>query len=228
MFQKLIIPVVAALVWTAQPGQAQVRGGGHMSAPAVPRQEAATLRPFAPPASPPIRYYGNYGPANVPYGSYHSNLGYRIPDYATPNTQHNYYGTFPYYDNYYFFYNQPDLSPNTIQDPVFPGSAADYGTGRQPAGAQPPAVEPPAVATPPADGAVHFTVRLPANAQVWFNGTQMPGTGAVREFRTPPLTPGRYKYDIRVQWQENGRDVAQDRQVTFFPGDNVEVDFPAR
>jgi uncharacterized protein (TIGR03000 family) len=226
--------VAAGLSASTQTGQAQVRGGGHMAAPGS--QQPALFAPFARPATSPTRFYGNYGSGYVPYGG-HSNLGYRAPNYATPNNQHNYYGTFPYYDNYYYFYNEPGLSQNAIDDPVYPGFGAGNAAANQGNSDlrdftrfsldQPPVVTP-EVSSAPLNTAARFTVKLPADAEVWFDGTPLKGTGPEREFRTPALTPGnRYTYEVRARWQENGKEVVQARQVSFAPGDHVQVDFPA-
>jgi uncharacterized protein (TIGR03000 family) len=48
----------------------------------------------------------------------------------------------------------------------------------------------------------------------------------VRQFYSPPLAPGRYSYEVRARWTENGREVNQTQQVQVTPGARVEVDFP--
>lgn len=69
-------------------------------------------------------------------------------------------------------------------------------------------------------------VRLPAEAELRFDGVLLNQGGGLRRFVTPPLTPGdRYIYHVHATWTENGRDVAQDRDVTFRPGDQVNIDF---
>ena len=52
--------------------------------------------------------------------------------------------------------------------------------------------------------------------------------GSVRTFKSPPLAPGQYNYDVRASWDENGRNVTQTQQVRVSPGAAVEVDFPQR
>jgi uncharacterized protein (TIGR03000 family) len=77
------------------------------------------------------------------------------------------------------------------------------------------------------DNATHVTVRAPADAQVWFDGAQTTSTGPVREFQTPPLTPGhKYRYEIQARWKENGKEVTQTQDVAIAAGAHVEVDFP--
>ncbi len=232
MFKKWIpLATITAVSLTVQSGQAQMRGGVRGPSPVAPVQhEAALLKPFAPQPSPQVRYYGSYGSVS-PASVYPSYPGNRPPDFITPNYQHDYFGTFPYYDNYYYFYNVPELSPHTIQDPAYP----ELTDGSPPLGQ---AVSKPvtssssvSVASPePAPASIspttRFSVALPAGAEVWFDGTKVPGTGTTRAFQTPPLTPGqRYSYDVRARWPERGRDVEQTKRVTFFAGEKIRLEF---
>ena len=77
------------------------------------------------------------------------------------------------------------------------------------------------------DAPAFITVRVPPGAELWFNGLNMARTGHVREFHSPPLTPGvRYVYEIRARWLENGRPVTQTQTVAVYAGEPVDVDFP--
>jgi uncharacterized protein (TIGR03000 family) len=67
---------------------------------------------------------------------------------------------------------------------------------------------------------------VPANAEVWFEGAKTTSTGSVREYQSPPLSPGRYTYHIRARWTENGRDITQTKNVTVSSGAHVTVEFP--
>ncbi len=52
-------------------------------------------------------------------------------------------------------------------------------------------------------------------------------TGAVREYQSPPLAPGkRYTYDLSARWTENGHEVTQQQTVDVSPGGHVSVAFP--
>jgi uncharacterized protein (TIGR03000 family) len=67
---------------------------------------------------------------------------------------------------------------------------------------------------------------VPANAQVWFENARTNQGGAVRDFTSPPLTPGHvYTYEIRARWQQDGREIDQTRQVDIQAGSQVAVDF---
>jgi uncharacterized protein (TIGR03000 family) len=76
---------------------------------------------------------------------------------------------------------------------------------------------------------VNITVRVPANADLWFEGTKTQSTGAVRKFQSPPLKSGRqYTYEVWVRWNDNGRIVTQTRQLSVSAGDHLTVRFPVR
>ena len=72
------------------------------------------------------------------------------------------------------------------------------------------AQEPVIVSQPPppassGDAAV-IRVRVPANADIWFDGDPTAQKGEVRDFASPPLTAGKeYSYEIRARWMEAAR-----------------------
>jgi uncharacterized protein (TIGR03000 family) len=81
----------------------------------------------------------------------------------------------------------------------------------------------------PSFARAHVHLRVPANAEVWFEGTRTPATGAVRNFRSPPLQSGeRYVYEVRARWRQGGRPVTQTQRVIVEAGANVTVTFPVR
>jgi uncharacterized protein (TIGR03000 family) len=72
-----------------------------------------------------------------------------------------------------------------------------------------------------------ITAHVPKDAELRFDRVKVTGTGAVRQFKSPPLQPGsRYAYTVEARWKEGGREVTQSRRVTVFAGANVEVTFP--
>jgi uncharacterized protein (TIGR03000 family) len=75
--------------------------------------------------------------------------------------------------------------------------------------------------------AAMLNVRVPeANAQVWIDGAPTSRQGILRQYVSPPLTPGRkYTYEITARWTENGKEVSQTRQVPIQAGETVNVDF---
>jgi uncharacterized protein (TIGR03000 family) len=79
------------------------------------------------------------------------------------------------------------------------------------------------------DTRAHVTVSVPADAEIWFNDTKTTVTGAIREYESPPLTPGdRYTYDVRARWNEDGHGVTQTQQVHVTAGNRVNVYFPVQ
>ena len=76
------------------------------------------------------------------------------------------------------------------------------------------------------DTSVVFDLRVPADAEVWFNDGKTEQTGAFRQFVTPPLTPRHAGvYDIRCRWQQNGRPMEQTRQVSVHAGERFTINF---
>jgi uncharacterized protein (TIGR03000 family) len=147
--------------------------------------------------------------------------------------------------HHYGYYNPHAYQPRYLYYPFVGGGAYPwydyqpyYGwsivPGRPPA--RMPARLPPLVVNPEtdpgpaaaADAPAHLTLRVPADARVWFNGAPTKTTGAVREYDSPPLAPGeRYTYRLRVRWNDRGREVEQSREVSVTAGARVTLEFPA-
>jgi uncharacterized protein (TIGR03000 family) len=76
--------------------------------------------------------------------------------------------------------------------------------------------------------AAFMNVRVPSNAQVWFDGENTQQRGDLRRFVSPPLDPGKtFTYEIKASWTENGRQVERTRKVHVRSGQRVNVDFMA-
>jgi uncharacterized protein (TIGR03000 family) len=72
--------------------------------------------------------------------------------------------------------------------------------------------------------AVTIRMTVPSGARVWFDGSATSQTGAGRTFVSPALAPGReYVYQIRVQWEENGKTVERNRDVPVHAGDRINL-----
>jgi uncharacterized protein (TIGR03000 family) len=81
---------------------------------------------------------------------------------------------------------------------------------------------------PPQDNCAHLLFHVPADAQLWFNGTATSQAGTDREFYSPPLTPGRtYHYNVRARWTQDGRPVEVARDVPVQANEWKEVDLTA-
>jgi uncharacterized protein (TIGR03000 family) len=73
---------------------------------------------------------------------------------------------------------------------------------------------------------VVVTIRVPApDAEVWFDGQRTQVEGTERVFESPALQPGKYAYQIRAKWRQDGRDMEETRTVQVQPGERVTVDF---
>jgi uncharacterized protein (TIGR03000 family) len=76
------------------------------------------------------------------------------------------------------------------------------------------------------EGTAQITVLVPANAEVYFDGTLTTQKGSERRFESPPLEAGKkFHYQIRAVWMEAGKTVAQTRKVAVSAGAKVVVDF---
>ncbi len=84
----------------------------------------------------------------------------------------------------------------------------------------------------PADGyqgnsAVLISVSVPADAEIWFDGSKTVQTGTLRRFVSSPIVPGHdYAYEVTAKWKEDGREVTQSRRVLVHAGESVNVIFP--
>jgi uncharacterized protein (TIGR03000 family) len=76
------------------------------------------------------------------------------------------------------------------------------------------------------DTRARIWLRVPADAEVWFNGAKTKQTGTLRCYLSPPLTAGRdYSYQVQVRWQKDGKTVERKRQVEVHAGDLLHLDF---
>jgi uncharacterized protein (TIGR03000 family) len=73
---------------------------------------------------------------------------------------------------------------------------------------------------------VVIAVRVPAGAELWFDGNKTSQTGEVRRFLTPPLEHGyEYSYEVHARWNETGHAVIRVRKVTVHAGDGLDSTF---
>jgi uncharacterized protein (TIGR03000 family) len=171
-------------------------------------------------------YYGGLGN----YGSgYYGSLGngWGLTNYGWGGTYNPYtgyrlnYGLYP--NNYYssgfvpsYGYTGTYYPPGYASTGVIPGGTTSmyYQPGAQPA----------AATTDP--NAAVIDLRVPADAQVWFDGDATNQRGPNRVFTSPPLDPGKaYHYDVKARWTENGRPVERTRRVDVRAGQHTTVDF---
>lgn len=83
-------------------------------------------------------------------------------------------------------------------------------------------------AVPDQAGRAYIEVRVPADAEIWLEGTRTKQVGTARTFVSPPLPPGQnFGYDLRVRWHEKGRSIEEKRTITVRAGQYVVLQFPA-
>jgi uncharacterized protein (TIGR03000 family) len=150
-------------------------------------------------------FFGSYYPGLYGYGGYPYYGSSLYPDAG-------YYGPWSYTD-----YGYDGSSYGPAYDTF--SSNTDYDSG--------PMYQDGGYATAlSSDNIAHLTVRVPPGAQVWFENQTTNQKGAVRNFVSPALAPGRdYTYDIRATWLQSGRTVDQKREVAVHAGSRVTVDF---
>lgn len=72
-------------------------------------------------------------------------------------------------------------------------------------------------------------ITLPADAKLTFNGTPATGTGSVRTFNTPPLTPGQdYTYTLTAEVIVNGKPQTVSEKVTVRAGEETKVNLTGK
>jgi uncharacterized protein (TIGR03000 family) len=130
-----------------------------------------------------------------------------------------YIAPYPVYAPYVAPYPVPYAVPST---PVPQGAAAG-GVSAYP-GDMTPTPTGPIKAPPP--GAAEIELRVPDGlAQVWFDGENTYTMGTLRYYVTPELPNGKdLHYDVKVQWNRDGRPVTDERQITVRAGEKVVVD----
>ena len=74
------------------------------------------------------------------------------------------------------------------------------------------------------ENAVTVRLQVPSGARVWVEGKETSQGGTDRMFVSPSLEPGyEYVYHIRVQWNQNGKTVERNREVTVHAGDFISL-----
>ncbi len=132
-------------------------------------------------------------------------------------------------------------APRYASPPSYTPPASNPAPGVAPPSASPPAPQfPPPVwalewglvprvlrePRPPRRTSAEIQVRVPADAELWFNGAKTQQGGATRVFESPPLEPGaRYAYDVKARWTEGGKAVERTLRVPVTAGIKREVDF---
>ena len=107
-----------------------------------------------------------------------------------------------------------DPSPTLLPENQLP-KPQDVGVSSAPA-APPPAQTP----------CFRLHVRVPDGARVFVDGTASTQSGPLRTFASPLLNADEiYTYEVRAEWDEQGKAKAETRHVTGKPGKPIVVDF---
>jgi uncharacterized protein (TIGR03000 family) len=76
------------------------------------------------------------------------------------------------------------------------------------------------------DDNAKLILEVPANAKLYIDGNLTKSANEVRHFYTPTLEPGQlYFYDVRVEFEKDGRTVRQDKRVYVKAGDVYHASF---
>jgi uncharacterized protein (TIGR03000 family) len=157
--------------------------------------------------------YGGYRHSYYPYYGYgyYPYLGYGYYPYSG-------YGYYPYADAYSGYGSAyTDVAPSYLDGTASVTPPASAYQSYYPA----------TTGTSQPDNIAQVTVNVPPDAKVWFDDTLTTSAGAVRQFDSPPLTPGAwYSYDVKASWNENGHEVTQAQRVDVTAGGHVNVRFP--
>jgi uncharacterized protein (TIGR03000 family) len=165
-------------------------------------------------------HFGGYGggfhyhPYSHPYAwGYHHGWDHYRPWYG------GYYPAFGYDPAYSLYpYDDSYLGSGSVDEP---GYTSFYSPP------PPPSSDSASARATPADTRAHITADVPAGAQLWFEGTLTSSTGSVRQFESPPLTPGsQYTYTVRARWSENGHEMTQTQQAQVTAGAHIDLRFP--
>lgn len=182
----------------------------------------------------PHHGYGFYGPYRPglygPYGFYRPyygralafnnlglfglglGMGYGLGGYGLGGYGLGGYGLGGYGSYRPYYGGAAIVAPTVVMPPAGVG-----GTGGAPMNQTP----------PPPDNAAHLQLVVPQNAEVLFNGDTTTQTGTVREFVSPPLTPGKsYDYAITVRRLDaDGKSLSDRRVIHVHANDWFRIDF---
>jgi uncharacterized protein (TIGR03000 family) len=160
--------------------------------------------------------YGGYGGGYYGGSPYYGGYDYSYPAYSyPPSYAPSYppmgipaYSTVPAYTNYDSYYYSPTPAPSN------PGYYVNNNPQAQ-------------TVQVAAKAPVQLEVLVPdSQARVWVDGKLTSSTGGDRIYTTAPLETGyTYAYNVRVEWNRGGHEVAVERQVKVVPGRLNKVDF---
>jgi len=203
-FQGAVFVVLALLVTSAL-AQAQTYTGFGFT------PYGAGVRPSAYGFYPLSRTQPTYGPAVYPRGASYYEDGYG-PIFLTSINYPGVYGAFTQGAAAAAYNVAPVVSAGMYPPATMEGYVSTVRT-----------------ATSPGDISAEIDVKVPASAELYFNGVRMSQTGENRVFLTPPLVPGRdFSYTVQAVWTNNDHPVREQRNIRIRGGDRLSVDFTTR
>ncbi len=151
-------------------------------------------------------YYGGWGSGYIPmYGG----SGY-YPNYVSGYLPSYGYTQPLYQTGYPLAGNITTLPGDTTSFYYQPGMTAGIGVGNGRVDNRSALVE----------------VRVPPDAQVWFDGDATRQRGSDRLYTSPPLDQGQtYSYQVKARWSQNGKPVERTKTVRVRAGQRAMVDF---
>jgi len=178
--------------------------------------------------------YGGYRGGYYPGGYSGYSSGY-YPGYAYSGYSPNYYSggvwsSPTYYPSDSYTYAAPYVvSPSVNYQGVMPATAwqSTPGTVASTGAVTTQSFYPPSGAVAAsATNQIALTVKAPANAEVWLNGSKMSGNGPTWEYKYPASGP--LSFSLRCTWKEEGHDKTQTQTFTLEPGVTATMEFPVK
>jgi uncharacterized protein (TIGR03000 family) len=78
---------------------------------------------------------------------------------------------------------------------------------------------------PPTPNSAHLRIRVPKDAEVLVEGRKTTASGTVREFVSPPLTPGKNMiYSILVRYTDGGKKIEETHSIRVHANDQLDID----
>jgi uncharacterized protein (TIGR03000 family) len=126
-----------------------------------------------------------------------------------------FFNYWPYYGGYSSYYSSPSYYYDPYDyTPTYYDYAPTYSGAPTP------------VAPSYSSAIATVEVRVPADAQLFIDGTPTKQTGEMRTFVSPLLESGQaYTYDLTARWIQDGKPVEVTRRIDVAAGRKLTVDF---
>ncbi len=170
-------------------------------------------------------YYGGYHSGYYGHNNWYGHNGYRGGYGYYPGFVYGWGGySYPYYSSYYSYPSYNYYSSDWNNYPYY-YSDGTYTAAPQMSGYQ---SFYPSDTTQRNPNMAYIRVRVPADAEVFFDGQRVQQSGTDRLFVSPQLERGyKYTYEVKARWTQNGQQVERTRTVSVRPGEETTVDFMA-